>query len=243
MLHGCTQDAADFARGTAMNCHAEERGMLVLWPEQSKGANPSRCWNWFDPAHQAADGGEPARIADLVRRLVREHGLDESRVFAAGLSAGGAAAAVLGATHPELFAGIGIHSGLACGAATDLPSALMAMKRGAAGRRPLAFVPTIIFHGDRDQTVHHVNGEQIMALARQASRAPLETRVETGAEPGGHAWTRTVARDATGRIRLEQWVVHGAAHAWSGGDPAGRYTDPAGPDASAAMLHFFLDRG
>lgn len=237
MLHGCTQSPEDFAAGTRMNALAEETPRLVLYPGQSPAANAQRCWNWFQPGDQARDRGEPALIAGMVRQVMQDHAVDARRVHVAGLSAGGAAAAIMGEAYPDLFAAVGVHSGLACGAARDAPSAFAAMRAGApvvapGGRR----VPTIVFHADRDATVHPVNGDQVIARAGASGLRASATR---GKAPGGHGFTRTCHRDAEGRVLLEQWLVHGGGHAWSGGDPAGSYTDPCGPDASGAMLRFF----
>jgi poly(hydroxyalkanoate) depolymerase family esterase len=246
MLHGCTQSPDDFAAGTKMNALAEEQIFLVAYPGQTSSANHGKCWNWFQPSDQQRDEGEPSIIAGLTRQIMRGHAVDPERVYVAGLSAGGAAAAVMGATYPDLYAAIGVHSGLACGAAQDLPSALAAMRQGgppAAGtsrngsRRP---VPTIVFHGDRDTTVSPVNGDQVIAQSKAG--ADLRPTVNRGQAEGGTTYTRTVQVDAGGRPILEQWVLHGTGHAWSGGSPTGSYTDPRGPDASREMLRFFLEQ-
>ncbi len=240
MLHGCTQSADDFAAGTQMNRLADEHGFLVLYPEQSTSANASRCWNWFRPQDQVRDGGEPALIAAMVRSVMSEQPVDAQRVFVAGLSAGAAMAVVLGETWPDLFAAVGAHSGLPYAAAHDIPSAMAAMKgRGAVGRSAAHAVPTIVFHGDRDHTVQHSNGEHIAQQARRATPA-LDVSSASGTATGGRRYTRELHTDAGGRVVVEQWTVHGAGHAWSGGDAAGSYTDNAGPDASAEMLRFFL---
>lgn len=244
MLHGCTQSPDDFAAGTRMNALAEEMGFLVAYPAQDSAANAQKCWNWFTREHQRRDQGEPSLIAGMTRRIMQDHRVDERRVFVAGLSAGGAAAAILGASYPDLYAAVGVHSGLPAGAAHNLPSALAAMRQGAAGDAPQggAPVPTIVFHGDRDSTVHPSNGE---AVARQttAADAGLTSRVETGQAPGGHGWSRKLHADPAGRVLCEQWTIHGAGHAWAGGSPAGSYTDPRGPDAAREMLRFFLEAG
>ncbi|MCJ2094025.1 PHB depolymerase family esterase [Methylobacterium sp. J-072] len=239
MLHGCTQNPDDFAAGTRMNHLAEEQTFLVAYPEQPQSANMQRCWNWYAAGDQARDGGEPALLAGIARALVDEFSADPDRVYAAGLSAGGAAAAILAATYPDLFAAVGVHSGLACGSARDVASAFAAMKGqgGAPGRNRQA-VPTIVFHGDVDRTVHPANGDQVVAQAMAVTG--LAETVERGTSPGGVAYTRTVRNDAAGRTQLEYWVLHGAGHAWSGGSPDGSFTEPSGPDASRAMVRFFL---
>jgi poly(hydroxyalkanoate) depolymerase family esterase len=252
MLHGCTQSPDDFARGTRMNALAQEHGYVVAYPAQSRSKNAQKCWNWFRSHDQQRGQGEPAIIAALTGQLVKSHGLDERRVYVAGLSAGGAMAAVLASTYSDVYAAIGVHSGLPVGAARDLPSAFAAMKQGAGGpsagvppahRDP---VPAIVFHGDRDITVDPSNGAAIIAQCIGTTPAVLETQpdgtratVEHASVPGGRAYTRTIFRNADGSVAAEQWVIHGGGHAWFGGDPAGSYTDPSGPDASENMLRFF----
>ena len=245
MLHGCTQSPDDFAAGTRMNDLAEESKFLVAYPAQAQSANTSKCWNWFSPADQQRDQGEPSLLAGITRQVMRDFRVQPGRVYIAGLSAGGAAAAIMGATYPDLYAAIGVHSGLACGAASDVPSAFAAMRQGrsdlarAPGRVGRA-VPTIVFHGDRDTTVNPVNGDQVIAQSKAS--AALRTTVTTGEASGGIRYTCTVQTDENGRSVLEQWVLHGAGHAWSGGSTAGSYTEPRGPDASREMMRFFLQR-
>jgi poly(hydroxyalkanoate) depolymerase family esterase len=252
MLHGCTQSPDDFSRGTRMNALAQEHGYVVAYPAQAKSKNASKCWNWFRSRDQQRGQGEPAVLAALTRHLVKTHSLDERRVYVAGLSAGGAMAAVLGSTYPDVYAAIGVHSGLPFGVAHDLPSAFAAMKQGAgnptAGVPPprLEPVPAIVFHGDRDMTVDPCNGaaviEQCIGTTDATSEAVADaTRatVERGSVPGGRSYTRTIFTNAAGGVMAEQWLVHGAGHAWFGGDVSGSYTDPSGPDASAHMLRFF----
>lgn len=239
MLHGCTQSPDDFAAGTRMNVLAEAHGLLVAYPAQAQSANAQRCWNWFNPADQRRGAGEPLLIAGITRQILREQGADPRRVYIAGLSAGGAKAAIMGAAYPDLYAAVGVHSGLACGAAHDVPSAFAAMRQGGPARAAGdgRIMPTIVFHADRDTTVHPINGDQVIA---QSGADRLHSAVEHGEVSGGHSWRRTLHRDAEGRVLLEQWLVKGAGHAWSGGSPAGSYTDPRGPDASREMLRFFL---
>jgi poly(hydroxyalkanoate) depolymerase family esterase len=249
MLHGCTQSPDDFAAGTGMNTIAEEHGCLVVYPGQTQSANAQKCWNWFSPGDQRRDQGEPALLAGITRQVMRDYAVDPRRIYVAGLSAGGAAAAIMAQAYPDLYAAAGVHSGLACGAARDMPSAFAAMRQGAAtphqssrgsamgaGRRA---VPTIVFHADKDSTVHPRNGDQV--IAQSGAGGGLQTKVERGQVPGGHAYSRTIHVDAAGQPVLEQWLVHGGGHAWSGGSAAGSYTDPRGPDASREMLRFFLE--
>jgi poly(hydroxyalkanoate) depolymerase family esterase len=252
MLHGCTQNPDDFAAGTRMNQLAEQQPCLVLYPEQAASANPSVCWNWFQPADQQRDQGEPAIIAGMTRQISNDYAVDSDRVYVAGLSAGGAMAAILARTYPDIYAAAGIHSGLAYGSAHSLASALSAMKQGGKQRHvrsaltlsssglPERSVPTIVFHGELDTTVNPLNGEQIIAQSmNMLAQQPLHASTERERAAGGHAYTRTQYSDSDGHVRLEQWLVHGAAHAWSGGSSDGSYTDSRGPDASRAMLDFF----
>ena len=243
MLHGCTQSPDDFAAGTRMSECAEEHGLLVAYPAQPRSANPSKCWNWFEGSEQRRGHGEPSLIAGLTHRIMRGFAVETGRVYVAGLSAGGAAAAVMGATYPDLYAAVGVHSGLACGAARDVPTAFAAMRNGGgpatrSGAVCTTTVPTIVFHGDEDKTVNPVNGDQVIAQAKLGT--DLKTTVVRGRSAGGMSFVRTIQSDDTGRALLEQWVLQGAGHAWSGGSRGGSYTDPRGPDASREMVRFFL---
>lgn len=250
MLHGCTQSSDDFAAGTAMNGLAEAQLCCVLYPAQPMSANSSKCWNWFKAEDQQREGGEPAILAGMTRHIIDTHGLDASRVYVAGLSAGGAMAVTLSMTYPELFAAVGIHSGLPHGVAQSLPDALGAMQggTGSLGRGNVkagvwaSKVPAIIFHGDRDTTVHPSNAERVAAQYRAASIGAVPN-IEQGRAANGHAYTRTAHNNADGISQMEQWQIHGAGHAWSGGSAKGSYTDPKGPDASKEMLRFFLQHG
>src|SRR6266436_581788 len=245
MLHGCTQSPDDFAAGTRMNFIAEEQTCFVVYPAQRREANQAKCWNWFRTADQQRGRGEPSLIAGITRQIMRDYSVDPKRVYVGGLSAGAAAAAVMGATYPDLYAAIGVHSGLACGTASDLPSAFVAMRRGSLAASSgsdnlsvLPIVPTIVFHGDRDVTVHPSNGDYILEQSMKATGR--QKKVHRGRVTGGHAYTCTIHADANGREIFEHWNIHGAGHAWSGGSSVGSYTDPRGPDATREMLRFFL---
>jgi poly(hydroxyalkanoate) depolymerase family esterase len=236
MLHGCKQNPDDFATGTRMNVLAQERGFRVLYPAQTAGANAYRCWNWFHPANQLRDGGEAALIVGMVREVMQAHAVDPERIYVAGLSAGGAMAAILAREYPDLFAAVGVHSGLAYGAANSVYSAIAVMKNGPQDLptelAAVPGVPLIVFHGDQDATVHPRNGEHLVA-------GHLAAEVLPGMHEGGRAFVRTTYGDAGGRIVAEHWLVHGSGHAWSGGDPQGSFTDADGPDATREMLRFF----
>jgi poly(hydroxyalkanoate) depolymerase family esterase len=249
MLHGGTQDGEDFAAGTRMNALAEEHGFIVAYPSQCKAANASMCWNWFAPEHQKRGAGEPAIIAGITREIMAAHPIDPDRVFIAGLSAGGAMAAVMAATYPDLYAAVGVHSGLPYQSASDLPSAFAAMRgdagplrgirsrksRGVANDTPR--MRTIVFHGDADNIVHSSNAAEIVGASKIGERSEhAETR-----SADGRTYTRKVIRDQSGAAVVEDWLLHGSGHAWSGGSAEGSYTDPSGPDASREMLRFFLE--
>ena len=280
MLHGCTQDPDDFAAGTRMNELAQEEGLLVLYPAQAPRSNAHKCWNWFVPGDQRRGHGEPALLAGMTRHVMETHRVDADRVWVAGLSAGGAMAAILAREYPDLFAAAGIHSGLPPGAAHDIVSAFSAMKSGASGVLPgwlgasgqapacaplVAWpgtaladsnpeppradaahgAPVIVFHGDADTTVHALNGSHAIDAALGAS--PILAASESGLAGAndGRAFTRTVYHPAEAPdrapSRAEHWVVHGAGHAWSGGDASGSFTESDGPDASREMLRFFAE--
>jgi len=263
MLHGCTQSADDFAAGTRMNQLADEHGFLVVYPEQPSSANPSKCWNWFKAADQVRDCGEPSLIVGIARVVAARYSVDPRRIFVAGMSAGAAMAVILGEIYPDVFAGVGAHSGLPYRSATDIPSAMLAMKGGRSGMPGLKpkhtaeaacvitarhAVPIIVFHGDRDHTVQQSNAIEIVRQAENAlkaseSNAAVNVSIERGSALSGRSYTRTIYADARGMNRIESWTMHGAGHAWSGGDASGSYTDVSGPDASAEMLRFFQSLG
>ena len=242
MLHGCLQDPEDFACGTRMNDLAEEFGLIVAYPHQTRRANPSGCWNWFDRRHQNRGSGEPAKLAGLTQALAKEFDVRRERVFAAGLSAGGAMAEILAATYSDVFDAVGIHSGLPYQSAVDVPSAFAAMKGNAAVHQPLALsdrhVRKIIFHGLADGTVNPVNGERILDEVESGETSLTRTDLDWPIE-GGRV-TRIALKEADGRPVAEQWLVEGGGHAWFGGDPRGSFTQTVGLDASRVMVRFFL---
>lgn len=240
MLHGCSQTSRDFAIGTRMDHLAEEHGFIVAYPDQPRSANMAKSWNWFRDGDQQRDEGEPSILAGLTRQVMGAFNVDHTRVYIAGLSSGGATAAVMALAYPDIYAAVGIHSGLACGSAGSMATAFSTMRRGALpSLHQLAHaVPTIVFHGDRDRTVSPINGDQAMAQARPDVAFGAHT-IE-GRSEGGMAYTRTIRTDPDGPWNSEQWVLHGGGHAWAGGNPAGSYTDPTGPNASREMLRFFL---
>ncbi|WP_216322410.1 extracellular catalytic domain type 1 short-chain-length polyhydroxyalkanoate depolymerase [Deinococcus aestuarii] len=258
MLHGCTQSPADFAAGTRMNDLADQKGFLVVYPEQPGSANQNKCWNWFEPAHQARGQGEPAAIKAIVDAIKGRTSVDGSRVYVAGLSAGAAMSVIMGATYPDVFSAIGVGAGLEYKAATSTAAAFTAMNSG--GPNPdtqgtAAYnamgttkrnVRAIVFHGTSDYTVSPVNGDQVAAQWVQTndltddgqdngSKNTSQVSTRSGTVSGGRAYT--VKTYAGGVVEL--WNVTGMGHAWSGGSTAGSYTDPQGPDASAEMWRFF----
>jgi poly(hydroxyalkanoate) depolymerase family esterase len=243
MLHGCLQDPDDFALGTRMNAIAEEQRIFVLYPEQSEATNQARCWNWFNSANQRRDQGEPSIIAGMTHEVIRSYNIDARRVYIAGMSAGGAMAAIMAATYSDLYAAVGIHSGVPYGAAQNFLAATAAMKNGAAtsARLPSKSIPLIVFHGDQDIMVNSRNGEQLVSqwLGDSVPNRRQETSTAQASEGNGHAFTRTVYHDGSGHAVAENWLVHDAGHAWSGGGSAGSFADSAGPDASREMVRFF----
>ncbi len=212
MLHGGQQTAADFAAGTAMNTLADEHNFLVAYPEQSRQANPTGFWNWFRPEDQTADTGEPAIIAGITEQVISSHAVDPARVYLA---------------------------------ARDPMSAFAAMSLGAGAEVAGGQAPLIVFHGDRDSVVSVSNADRLIA-ARLAveSHTDVTPVRSTASHPGtddARPYSRTTHTDAAGGIIAESWIVKGGGHAWFGGNSAGSYTDPLGPDASAEMVRFFLE--
>ncbi|SDG04865.1 extracellular catalytic domain type 1 short-chain-length polyhydroxyalkanoate depolymerase [Sulfitobacter delicatus] len=241
MLHGCTQTPEDFAAGTGMNRLAEEHGFIVVYPAQSRRDNTQSCWNWFSRGDQRRDMGEPAILAGMVQQVCATHGIAKDRTFVAGLSAGAAMAVILGETYPDVFAAVGVHSGLAFGSAKDVASAFAAMAGPtAAPLQKKTHIPTIVFHGTADATVHLSNGDAVIKQAQDAGPGQTLETLENGSH-GGRSYSVLRCASASGQSTLEHWTVSGLGHAWSGGQKEGSYTDPKGPDASAEMIRFFFE--
>jgi poly(hydroxyalkanoate) depolymerase family esterase len=256
MLHGCGQTAAEFAQGTRMNQLAGEHDFVVLYPEQSAAAHRHRCWHWYDPATQGGTG-DTALIAAMIETVVAEYAIDRSRIYAAGLSAGASMAHILALRRPELIAAVGLHSGVAFGAADSATAALAAMRHGtldppatalhAAGHsRPFPAMPAVLIHGSRDGVVSPINlahlTEQFRALTgatarmgHPAARGPATLPAGAG-ETTAHAQRDYYVGD---ELMLRVCEVPGLAHAWSGGDGAFAFHSSEGPDASALMWDFF----
>ncbi|HEY0427261.1 MAG TPA: PHB depolymerase family esterase [Pyrinomonadaceae bacterium] len=263
MLHGCQQTPDDFAAGTDMNSLADQYRFFVVYPEQPSSANSTNCWNWFLPEHQARDAGEPSILAGIVRKIQETYGIQNNRIFVAGMSAGAAMSVIMAATYPDIFSAVGVSAGLEYKAANDLTSALIAQQRGGlppdeqgktafemSGNRAHR-MPTIVFHGSLDQTVNVANGAQVIQQWAQTNDfiddgfdnnsvdAAADDILAGTAPNGGLNYTRYIYRDAQGQTLLEYWLVDTMLHRWSGGSSAGSYTEPRGPNASYEMIRFF----
>ena len=255
-LHGCTQTGDGFRLLTRWDALAEAKGFIAVFPQQDANSNNQKCWNFFQDAHMHRSGGEPALIAAVTRSIASSYAVDPHRVYATGLSAGGAMASVLAATHPDLFAAIGIGSGCEY-AATATCAGYKSADPVEAGKaaytemgpraRPMPF---IAFQGDKDTTIPPINAEQLVQQwlvtddladdgALNGSLPAVPAKTTDGQAPGGETYTVRNYVDK-GSVELAQyWVVHGMGHAWSGGDAAQPYADAAGPDETAAMYEFF----
>jgi len=257
LLHGCTQDPDDIARGTRIAEHAEREGFLALLPEQPASANPKKCWNWYDPAHQARDAGEPSLIDGMTAQVAHDYAVDPARVHLAGISAGAGMASLVAVAYPERWASLALHSGLAWRAATNVMEALGAMAKGAAdadalgvaayeamGSRARA-IPTLVVHGAKDAVVNPINGTQgarqwVVTDARALGVERLAS-VESAGEENGYGFTRVLYRDVAGATVVEELTVRELGHAWSGGSIAGTFTDERGPDATREIVRFFRE--
>ena len=245
MLHGGGHGAEEFAAGTRMSDLADQHGFIVVYPEQSRAANQAGFWNWFRPQDQQRGAGEPALLAGITAEVLERCAADPARVAVAGMSAGGAMAAVLAAGYPEIFSRIGVHSGLGYRSAHDIGSALDAMRRGGSDPVHGVPVPLIVFHGSNDHTVSPINADQLVSATLSAADrqggSMYEITKATEPRDGLHGYSCTEYRDADGLV-VESWRVHGGGHAWFGGAPWVSFTDPLGPDASAELVRFLMDR-
>jgi poly(hydroxyalkanoate) depolymerase family esterase len=266
MLHGCTQTAEDFAAGARMNQLAEQYGFIVVYPQQTRRANRSLCWNWFKSAHQFRNRGEPARIAHIIQSIRQDMShwtIDGNKIYVAGVSAGAAMAVILGATYPDIFAAIGIHSGMEYQAVTNSIGALNVMRHGGPdpalqGQKAYEamgsykrMLPLIVFQGTHDSVVPPINGDQVVQQWIQTNRLASRslyladfanpTTTTSAQVPGGYTYTMYTWKDSRGKEVQAYWKIHGLGHAWSGGSPTGSHTDPQGPNASEAMFQFFMN--
>jgi poly(hydroxyalkanoate) depolymerase family esterase len=259
MLHGCTQDPSNFMAGTRMNDRGEANGFFVLYPGEPSTIQSLSCWQWFDGADQMRGSGEPADLVAMLDQVASQYAVDASHVYVAGISAGAAMAVILGATYPDRFAGIGVGAGVEYGATTSGISgsasvqssggpdpAMQGQAAFAAMGAAKRVVPTIVIYGTQDAIVAPVNDDQVItqwATTDGLAGAMLPASpdaVEHGAVPGGHTYTTSTWHDVrTGAPVLRKIAVDGMGHAWSGGDTAGTYTDPMGPNASDAVWAFF----
>ena len=269
MLHGCMQKPEDLAAISGMNEIANRNNFLVVYPEQTAAANPLRCWNWFDPKHQASGSGEPALLAAVIKQVQASNSIDANRVFVAGISAGAAMAIVMGVTYPDLFNGIAACSGLEFKAANSADSGLVAMKQAGPDPKQQGLIayraisenlrgkskhrmPVIVFQGDVDPYVNPLNAEQVITQWAKTndylddgkdneSFKDQLARTTQGSVPGGHEFTKSVYTDRAGRLLMEKWLVKGLGHAWSGSPTAGAFADPKGPNASFEIWRFFAE--
>ena len=246
-LHGCRQDADDFASGTRFDVLGERYGAIILYPEQDERANGHRCWNWFEPNNQRRDGDEPAEILRLVERTIEEHGADRSRVYITGLSAGATLAAILAEQAPDVFCGLASMAGVALHSAHDVDSAYAAMRGewedgaarigdGSASRVPYSRSRAIIWTGLRDRRVAPENARRLASqFARLYGLGAHPDEEETLGDGRRRRW-----HDASRRTRVELRELEGVGHAWSGGSLRGSYTAPAGASFSEEVFRFFL---
>jgi poly(hydroxyalkanoate) depolymerase family esterase len=251
MLHGCKQNADEFAQGTRINLLADRYGFAVLYPEQSKHDHAHRCWRWYDDS-SAGGGGEAASVVSLVQAVVAQHRLDPERVYVAGMSAGAGLAALLAIRYPSVFAAVGLHSGVVFGEARSAVAAMDVMRRGSRNDpvglidatvdvRNFPGMPAIIVHGELDSVVSANNAEQLSTqflrlngfIDATGARRAGETREEKVADG--------VVRDfvKNGRRVVKTCVVRGLGHSWAGGDDTVAFHSSKGPDSTALMWEFF----
>jgi poly(hydroxyalkanoate) depolymerase family esterase len=248
-LHGCTQSADTLRQQTKFDNLAEAKNFIVVYPEQPSSANPMSCWNWFNPADMQRGAGEPAIIAGITDWVQQHYTVDAQRTYIAGFSAGAAMAAVMGATYPDRYAAIGVGSGIQYGGSNLDPvqAGQNAYKAMGSFARPM---PTIIFHGGQDKIVPVANADKLVkqwqttadladdgAVNGTIPAAPVKTLSQQSA--GGQAYTVNRYDDGHGVEFVQYWLVPDMDHAWSGGCACTAYSDPAGPDETAAMYEFF----
>lgn len=263
MLHGCHQSAVQFAEGTRMNHLAEERGYALLYPQQGETVQAQRCWRWYDRATQQG-AGETAALAALVATVCGQYRINRRRIYACGLSAGAGMAAVLALNHPELIAAVGLHSAPVFGAGHSQVGALQVMRHGAplhadaairavlerrsmlalpAAAEAMPPMPALMIQGEQDQVVRPINQFQLARQWLQLNGLPAGPATRVAVKPAGRGGSRNahdIHDHLVGRKLLLRVVrIANLGHAWSGGDPALKFNEQAGPDASRMMLEFF----
>jgi len=258
MLHGCTQNPDDFARGTTMNDVAEARGAYVLYPEQPSSVNTNKCWNWFQPSDQSRGSGEPKLISDMTKEVQNKYNIDKARTYVAGLSAGAAMSVIMGATYPDVYSAIGVGAGLEYKAANSVTSAYTAMSSGGpdpttqgraandAAKNIGGTIGVYVVHGTSDYTVYPVNGDQVTKQwittlnLRGTTISTTPTESQQKQVPGGYSYIENTYVDTrTGNAMVKYIIVDKMGHAWSGGSNQGSFADPKGPNASILMADFF----
>jgi poly(hydroxyalkanoate) depolymerase family esterase len=250
MLHGCTQDPEDVARGTRLNSVAESKSVIVVYPEQADAFNPKKCWNWYDAAHQKRDAGEPDIIAGITREVMKTYKVDPNRVYIGGLSAGAAMASIVAFAYPDVFAAAAFHSGIPYGAATNVMEGLAAMQGAKKDADSLAAkakalmggrtrtIPSIIFQGKSDHVVNVANADQLaLQMTALAESMPSSKGTDNPGIAADYHYTRSVRANGV----VEVWTIDELGHAWSGGSKEGTFTDEHGPNAAAEMMRFFLE--
>ena len=257
-LHGCTQTADAFRQQTRFDSLAEAKGFIVVYPEQTSKANPMSCWNWFKSEHISRGQGEPSIIAGITDTVKQRYHVDPKRVYVGGFSAGAAMANVMGATYPDVFAAVGVGSGVeySGGTAALGGAALDARQAGTAAFKAMGVnareVPTLVFHGGQDKTVPVNNADKLVqqwqttdslvefgALNNSFPSAAVSTKNNTS--PTFQSYTVRSFNDGKGREVVQSWLVPDMKHAWSGGCDCESFSYPAGPDESLAMYEFFAN--
>ncbi|CAN5216054.1 PHB depolymerase family esterase [soil metagenome] len=257
MLHGCEQSASQFAQGTRMNQLAAKKGFAVLYPQQSRKENASRCWNWYDKTNQDG-GGEASMIVGVVQKVREKFPIDASRIYIGGMSAGAAMANIIALRHPQLIAAVGLHSGAVFGEAQSALGAIAVMQHGSrnanfgtlhaalGGAGAQQKIPAILIHGERDFVVRSVN----MAHAAKQFRVLNQLSGESD-EPviSEHPRVATASQSRNAyktfdyfdgrKLIVRVCEIAQLDHAWSGGDCSLRFNACEGPDASLMMWNFF----